>query len=333
MLTVDPRRRRRHAAAANACPMPRYGETRRSVGGADRGPAATLRPRRAAGAAAARRRARNAARLRALGPRGQAPGRRVWQLAGLAAPGPVVTAYTISLDTPEAMRAEAARHRAPAAPEAQARWRGRHGPARGGAPRRARRAARSSTPTRAGPPSPTPPWRRRCAGSASSWSSSRCRPARTTRWPSSARPLPVCADESCHDRASLAGLAGKYDMVNIKLDKTGGLTEAWRCATRRRGDGLRIMVGCMVDLEPRRRAGGADGAGGGAGRPRRRRCCWRATGRIRSTTTRRASIRRRRSSGGDMSRIVYVNGDYLRRRRRRSASSTAASCSPTRSTR
>src|SRR5690606_22968302 len=41
-----------------------------------------------------------------------------------------------------------------------------------------------------------------------------------------ARPLPVCADESCHDRASLAGLAGRYDMVNIKLDKAGGLTEA-----------------------------------------------------------------------------------------------------------
>ncbi len=40
------------------------------------------------------------------------------------------------------------------------------------------------------------------------------------------RPVPVCADESCHDRASLPGLTGKYDVVNIKLDKTGGLTEA-----------------------------------------------------------------------------------------------------------
>ena len=39
-------------------------------------------------------------------------------------------------------------------------------------------------------------------------------------------PIPVCADESVHDRASLAGLVGKYDAVNIKLDKTGGLTEA-----------------------------------------------------------------------------------------------------------
>ena len=40
------------------------------------------------------------------------------------------------------------------------------------------------------------------------------------------RPVPVCADESCHDRTSLPGLKGKYDVVNIKLDKTGGLTEA-----------------------------------------------------------------------------------------------------------
>ena len=40
------------------------------------------------------------------------------------------------------------------------------------------------------------------------------------------RPVPVCADESVHDRTSLAALIGKYDAVNIKLDKTGGLTEA-----------------------------------------------------------------------------------------------------------
>ena len=41
-----------------------------------------------------------------------------------------------------------------------------------------------------------------------------------------ARPVPVCADELVHDRASLDALAGRYDAVNIKLDKTGGLTEA-----------------------------------------------------------------------------------------------------------
>ncbi len=53
-----------------------------------------------------------------------------------------------------------------------------------------------------------------------------------------ARPLPVCADESCHDRATLAGLTGKYDVVNIKLDKTGGLTEALALKAEARGAGL-----------------------------------------------------------------------------------------------
>ncbi len=61
-----------------------------------------------------------------------------------------------------------------------------------------------------------------------------------------ARPLPVCADESCHDTATLAGLKGKYDMVNIKLDKTGGLTEALKLNAAARAEGYGVMVGCMV---------------------------------------------------------------------------------------
>ncbi len=61
-----------------------------------------------------------------------------------------------------------------------------------------------------------------------------------------ARPIPVCADEAFHDRASLAQLKGKYDLVNIKLDKTGGLTEALAAAAAARADGFGVMVGCMV---------------------------------------------------------------------------------------
>jgi len=61
-----------------------------------------------------------------------------------------------------------------------------------------------------------------------------------------ARPIPVCADESVHDRASLDALADRYDAVNIKLDKTGGLTEALLVAERARALGLKIMVGSMV---------------------------------------------------------------------------------------
>jgi L-alanine-DL-glutamate epimerase-like enolase superfamily enzyme len=60
------------------------------------------------------------------------------------------------------------------------------------------------------------------------------------------RPIPVCADESVHDRGSLSGLAGKYDAVNIKLDKTGGLTEALAMAADARRAGFTVMAGCMV---------------------------------------------------------------------------------------
>ena len=61
-----------------------------------------------------------------------------------------------------------------------------------------------------------------------------------------ARPIPVCADESCFDRASLAGLRGKYDVVNLKLDKTGGLTEGLLTRDLARQMGFRVMVGCML---------------------------------------------------------------------------------------
>jgi L-Ala-D/L-Glu epimerase / N-acetyl-D-glutamate racemase len=61
-----------------------------------------------------------------------------------------------------------------------------------------------------------------------------------------ARRIPVCADESAHDRASLAALADKYDAVNIKLDKAGGLTEALVMVREAQKQHLTIMAGCMV---------------------------------------------------------------------------------------
>jgi L-Ala-D/L-Glu epimerase / N-acetyl-D-glutamate racemase len=60
------------------------------------------------------------------------------------------------------------------------------------------------------------------------------------------RPIPVCADESVHDRSSLSALSGRYDAVNIKLDKAGGLTEALAMVAEARRQGFTIMVGCMV---------------------------------------------------------------------------------------
>ena len=58
-------------------------------------------------------------------------------------------------------------------------------------------------------------------------------------------PIPVCADESCHDTADLDRLVGLYEFVNIKLDKTGGLTEALSLQTAAENKGFRTMVGCM----------------------------------------------------------------------------------------
>jgi L-alanine-DL-glutamate epimerase-like enolase superfamily enzyme len=61
-----------------------------------------------------------------------------------------------------------------------------------------------------------------------------------------ARPVPLCADESVHDRHGLDRLVGLYDAINIKLDKTGGLTEALALADAAEAHGLAVMVGCMV---------------------------------------------------------------------------------------
>ena len=60
------------------------------------------------------------------------------------------------------------------------------------------------------------------------------------------RPITLCADESCHDSSSLKNIIGRYDMINIKLDKTGGLTEAIALKEEAEKAGLQIMVGCMV---------------------------------------------------------------------------------------
>ena len=173
-------------------------------------------------------------------------GRAVWQIAGMAAPRRVQTAYTLSLDTPEAMRAQAVRHSG--RPLLKTKLGGgeddvaRIEAVRDGAPRSqiivdANEGWTAEIYATLAPvlvrlgvtmvEQPLP------AGQDDVLAQIE-------------RVLPVCADESCHDRASLPGLAGKYDMVNIKLDKTGGLTEALALRAAALGAGLDIMVGCMV---------------------------------------------------------------------------------------
>jgi len=59
-------------------------------------------------------------------------------------------------------------------------------------------------------------------------------------------PIPVCADESCHTREDIAQLRNRYEMINIKLDKCGGLTEALAMVEEAQKLDMRLMVGCML---------------------------------------------------------------------------------------
>jgi L-alanine-DL-glutamate epimerase-like enolase superfamily enzyme len=169
----------------------------------------------------------------------------VHQLAGLPAPRPVTTAFTLSLDTPEKMRAAAAKHaHRPllkiklGTPDDMVRLEA----VRAGAPK-ARIIVDANEGWTAEVYADLAPHLLRLGVEMVE----QPLPAGADDMLAEiARPLPVCADESCHDRASLPGLRGKYDMVNIKLDKTGGLTEALALKAQAEGEGYGVMVGCMV---------------------------------------------------------------------------------------
>jgi L-Ala-D/L-Glu epimerase len=172
-------------------------------------------------------------------------GRRVWDLAGLPAPRPMVTAYTLSLDTPAAMRAAAAAnaHRPIlkiklGTPDDMPRLEA----VREGAPRTTIIVDANEGWTADVYADLAPHLIRLGVALVEQPLPAGC----DDMLGEIARPLPVCADESCHDRASLPALRAKYDMVNIKLDKTGGLTEGLATRDAARAAGYGIMVGCMV---------------------------------------------------------------------------------------
>ena len=172
-------------------------------------------------------------------------GKPAWQLAGLNSLSSVVTAYTLSLDTPEKMQ-QAAEENA-ARPLLKIKLGGEGDLER-------LRAVRAGAPNS-----------RLIVDANEGWSATdydalapvmlelgvdlveQPLPASDdAALEGRARPLPVCADEACHDRDSLANLKGKYDVINIKLDKTGGLTEALALKQAAVEQGFSIMVGCMV---------------------------------------------------------------------------------------
>ena len=172
-------------------------------------------------------------------------GRRVWELAGLSAPGPVATAYTLSLGEPEAMRAKAAEHA----------WRPLLKVKLGGEGDVARiEAVRAGAPEAAIVVDANEGWTVETYAELAPVLARLGVAMVEQPFPAGddaalaeiERTLPVCADESCHDRDSLPALVGRYDMVNVKLDKTGGLTEALALRDAARAAGFQVMVGCMM---------------------------------------------------------------------------------------
>ncbi|MGF1625361.1 MAG: N-acetyl-D-Glu racemase DgcA [Alphaproteobacteria bacterium] len=173
-------------------------------------------------------------------------GRRAWALAGIAMPAAITTAYTLSADRPEAMAVAAASHRA--RPLLKVKLVG------DGLDRERVEAVRATAPAS-----------RLIVDANEGWSVEDYRalapafaalgvalieqplPAdRDGALGDLPRPVSVCADESAHVAADVARLADRYDAVNIKLDKAGGLTEALALLEAARRGGLQVMVGCMM---------------------------------------------------------------------------------------
>jgi L-alanine-DL-glutamate epimerase-like enolase superfamily enzyme len=172
-------------------------------------------------------------------------GRPVHALAGLEPPQPRVTAYTISLGTPDDMARAAAA--AAERPLLKVKLGGDGDPARIAAVRRAAPAAELIVDANeAWQPQSLAVNLAACARAGVTLIEQPLPAGADDMLSRIAHPIPVCADESVHDRASLGRLVGRYDAVNIKLDKAGGLTEALAVAAEAQRHGLDIMVGCMV---------------------------------------------------------------------------------------
>jgi L-alanine-DL-glutamate epimerase-like enolase superfamily enzyme len=229
-------------------PYARYGETVAGVTAAIeamRAPLAEGLTRQALQAAMPAGAARNALDCALWDLEAKAGGTRVHALAGLPEPHALVTAYTISLGTPEAMGDAAQKAAARKLLKVKLGGEGDAGRIR---------AVRAAAPNAELIVDANEAWRAdnlspnlaACAEAGVTLVEQPLPAGDDAALASLARSIPVCADESVHDRASLASLVGKYDAVNIKLDKTGGLTEALAMAAQAERLGFSLMVGCMV---------------------------------------------------------------------------------------
>ena len=237
-----------HAGRGECVPYARYGET---VGGvmaaieAMHAPLADGLTREALQASMPAGAARNALDCALWDFEAKVTGQPVHVLAGLPAPRALVTAYTISLGSPDAMAEAAARAAARKLLKVKL----------GGEGDAARIAAvRAAAPNAELIVDANEAWRSAnlahnlaaCAQAGITLIEQPLPAGDDAGLASIARPIPVCADESVHDRASLTSLVGKYDAVNIKLDKTGGLTQALAMTQEAERLGFSLMVGCMV---------------------------------------------------------------------------------------
>ncbi len=172
-------------------------------------------------------------------------GEPAWRLAGLQEPKPVVTAYTISLGSPETMAEAAAR--AADRPLLKVKLGGEGDIERVRAVKAAAPRARLvADANEAWSPATVLPYARALADLGVEMIEQPLPAGQDQILQGLARPLSFGADESCHTREGLEALRRAYDVVNIKLDKTGGLTEALAMAKQARALGFEIMLGCMV---------------------------------------------------------------------------------------
>jgi L-alanine-DL-glutamate epimerase-like enolase superfamily enzyme len=229
-------------------PYPRYNETAEAtleVLHAMQEPLARGLDRQALQAAMPAGAARNALDCALLDLEAKRAGQRAWTLLGRPAPRPCTTAFTISLGTPDAMASATAKaaHRQ----LLKIKLGGDGDDTRIAAVRKAAPESELIVDANeAWTPDNLESNLSACANAGVTLVEQPLPAGRDEALSRIRRPVAVCADESVHDRASLNALRGRYDAVNIKLDKTGGLTEALAMADAAHALGFEIMIGCMV---------------------------------------------------------------------------------------
>jgi L-Ala-D/L-Glu epimerase / N-acetyl-D-glutamate racemase len=237
-----------YSGRGECVPYRRYGETVETVVGAIEGQRDALADgldRAALQKVMAPGAARNALDCALWDLEAKRAGRPVHALAGLPPPRPVTTALTISLGTPAAMAAAAAKSAARAL--LKVKLGGDGDPERIAAVRRAALQAELIVDANES-------WSAgnladnlaACAAAGVTLVEQPLPQSQDDALAAIAHPIAICADESVHDRGSLDRLTGKYDAINIKLDKAGGLTEALLLAAEGERRGFALMVGCMV---------------------------------------------------------------------------------------